>query len=53
MERVNKIVDSIKKFDSTQIANDKVIICLAFVGLISTAKLLWNPLTTYCQKFKQ
>ena len=45
MQKLSKFGESLRNFDFRSIANDKVIICMAFLGLVSTVKFLWPPLT--------
>jgi hypothetical protein len=53
MDKLGKVVSSVKKFDLSQIANDKVIVCLAFIGMAATIKTMWNPMSSYIFSKKQ
>lgn len=47
MDKFSKVVTSLKGFDTSQVANDKVVVCLALIGLASTIRMVWNPLAGY------
>lgn len=38
MEKLNRVLSNIKSFDLSSIANDKVVVCLAFIGLAASTK---------------
>jgi hypothetical protein len=44
-DRMEKISENLKKVNLSQIAGDKVVICLAFLGVVSTVNYLWKPLS--------
>ena len=52
MEKLSKVMSSLKKFDTTQIANDKAVLCLAVIGMVSTIKFFWHPLSNIIAKNK-
>lgn len=47
MGKFDEVLSSIKEFDLKQIANEKVVVCLAVIGLAATVKTVWTPLTNY------
>jgi hypothetical protein len=38
MEKLTKVISNLKNFDLSSIANEKVVVCLAFIGLAATTK---------------
>ena len=50
MERFSKVIDNIKSFDLSSIANDKVVMCLAIVGLAASTKFVAETVMDYKSK---
>ena len=50
MERLEKVISSIKEFDVSSIANHKVVVCLAVIGLAATVRTAWTPVSNLIRK---
>eukprot|EP00347_Sterkiella_histriomuscorum_P005108 403357861 len=52
MDKLNKVISSFKNIDLGSLANDKVVVCLAFIGLAASTKYVAQTIIEQRQKPK-